>query len=268
MNTIDRDQDTATTNEATPLGQNDNNRGEAGGTPPGSGRLDPEAAQRRRRARGRDARQACMPGGPITLLKRFAAMMRAFDDSPERRTLDDVRFLPLVCGATTGAFEDSIDHLSPRQLEHLLFRELPSRWEFTLEQAHHAVEELRALYRFLGRARALRHAPACLEVLGEGAPQRLASGTRPARARRRPELITATAREAELERTASARSSARTLDPRAPALRAEAPRAQVTKAPFERDLIEKTTSRPVVHDIRLARIRRRRAQRSARTNSW
>ncbi len=189
-------------------------------------------------------------------IREFFALMERFDRAPEARALTRSQALPALCGLAEARFGAPLEGCTPTELEALLDEELPAFWCFPLEETTAVVEELRALYRFLGREDGLAHAEACLALLDEDAARKLANRIENTDKWKQREAIAAMARDAGFDLTTSdgftgfrdhlmeTGRGERVVAPRLPAPR------RATSA-----------------DVRGARKARRRAQREARRRS-
>jgi len=98
----------------------------------------------------------------------------AFLLSPEAAALDSMSSYEQLFELARTGFGRTALSLEPAQLAELVFEALPRKVMLEAEDAAPVVADLRLFYAFLERVFALPQARACLEVLGEGAAERLA----------------------------------------------------------------------------------------------
>lgn len=98
----------------------------------------------------------------------------AFLLSPEATALDSMSSYEQLFELARTAFGRTALSLEPAQLAMLVFEVLPRKVMLEAEDAAPVVADLRLFYAFLERVFALPHAGACLELLGEGAAEKLA----------------------------------------------------------------------------------------------
>jgi hypothetical protein len=98
----------------------------------------------------------------------------AFLLSPEAAALDSMSSYEQLFELARTAFGRTVMSLEAAPLAMLVFEVLPRKVMLEAEDAAPVVADLRLFYAFLERVFALPQARACLEVLGEGAAERLA----------------------------------------------------------------------------------------------
>jgi hypothetical protein len=98
----------------------------------------------------------------------------AFLLSPEAATLDSMSSYEQLFELARTGFGRTVLSLEAAQLAMLVFEVLPRKVMLEAEDAAPVVADLRLFYAFLDRVFALPQARACLEILGEGAAEKLA----------------------------------------------------------------------------------------------
>jgi hypothetical protein len=98
----------------------------------------------------------------------------AFLLSPEAAALDSMSSYEQLFELARASFGRTALSLEAAQLAMLVFEVLPRKVMLEAEDAAPVVADLRLFYAFLERVFALPQARACLEVLGEGAAEKLA----------------------------------------------------------------------------------------------
>lgn len=105
-----------------------------------------------------------------------AGLVAELRASPEGRSLPDgPSWAEVVMALGVRHFDATIASLGPEELTEILHELLPRSALAPAGEAPAIVDELRALYAFLGREHGLEQAADCLEVLGADAVERLAA---------------------------------------------------------------------------------------------
>jgi hypothetical protein len=93
--------------------------------------------------------------------------------APEGAHLETVRAAEVLLEFGRSHFGVSVFSIESSQLEEIVFEILPRKVMLDPGDARPIIEELRAFYRYLGRAFALPQAGECLEAIGPGAEEEL-----------------------------------------------------------------------------------------------
>jgi hypothetical protein len=93
--------------------------------------------------------------------------------APEGEHLETVRAAEVVLEFARSHFGVNVFSIESSQLEEIVFEILPRKVMLDPGDARPIIEELRAFYRYLGRAFALPQAGECLEAIGPGAEEEL-----------------------------------------------------------------------------------------------
>jgi hypothetical protein len=100
-------------------------------------------------------------------------LVRRFAASPEAKDLDEVYACRFVMDFGANYFGHTIATLGASELREVLFELIPRKVSIEAAEARSIIEETRAFYTFLKRELGLRHADACLRVLGDSAVEKL-----------------------------------------------------------------------------------------------